>query len=411
MKVLLLNQAFHPDVVATGQYLRELAVGLTERGHHVTVVTGRRAYDDPRVRFPKREKAQRLDIHRVGGTGLGKAAKWRRAADFASFLTLCAGRLARLPRHDVVVALTSPPLISFLGAWLARLRGSRFVYWVMDLNPDAALAAGWLRADSPAARALDRMSRFSLRRADKVIALDRFMRDRIVAKGIAPGKIAVIPPWSHDGAVGFDAEGRARFRAAHGLDRQFVVMYSGNHSPCHPLDTLLEAARWLKGQRDITFCFVGGGSEFARIQQCAARERLANVRCLPYEPLDRLGGSLSAGDLHAVVMGEAFVGIVHPCKIYNLLQIGAPILCIGPKPSPVSDIFAEQPERLACGWAGHGQVESVARHILRVRDWGADWDRRAFGPLAQRFSQGTLLPRLVAAVEGRSGPGVEGAQS
>ena len=68
------------------------------------------------------------------------------------------------------------------------------------------------------------MSRFSLRRADGIIALDRFMRDRIVAKHIAPEKIKVIPPWSQDGQVAFDEAGREKFRAAHGLEGKFVVM-------------------------------------------------------------------------------------------------------------------------------------------------------------------------------------------
>src|SRR5262249_28730964 len=150
-------------------------------------------------------------IYRIRSTGFGKTARWRRAADFASFIAFCCWRLLTLPRHDVVVALTSPPLISFLGAWVARLRGSRFCYWVMDFNPGQAIAAGWLRPGSLAARLLERMSRFSLRRAARIIALDRFMRDRIVAKGIAPEKISVIPPWAHDDQVRFDASGRDQF--------------------------------------------------------------------------------------------------------------------------------------------------------------------------------------------------------
>jgi hypothetical protein len=41
--------------------------------------------------------------------------------------------------------------------------------------------------------------------------------------------------------VRYDAARRDRFRARYGLKHKFVVMYSGNHSPIHPLDTLLEA--------------------------------------------------------------------------------------------------------------------------------------------------------------------------
>ncbi len=58
MKVLLLNQCFYPDVVATAQQLTHLAVGLAEKGHQVTVIAGDRGYDDP-ANFGMRRQAQR----------------------------------------------------------------------------------------------------------------------------------------------------------------------------------------------------------------------------------------------------------------------------------------------------------------------------------------------------------------
>jgi glycosyltransferase involved in cell wall biosynthesis len=392
VRILLLNQTFHPDVAATAQYLSEVAVALVGLGHRVTVVTGRRAYDDPDTLFPRRETWQGVEIYRMGTIGLGKTAKWRRAADFASFLGNCCLRLLRLPRHDAVLALTSPPLISVFGAAIARIWRAKFYYWVMDFNPDEAIAAGWLRPGSFAAQALERMSRFSLRSASGIIALDRFMRDRIVAKGISPDRIAVIPPWSLDEQVRFDSAGRDAFRARHGLTDKFVIMYSGNHSPCHPLDTLLEAAKQLgtggggqrsegggrrsevggrrsevRGQKacreeaqktqketafvdfvpfvgkSSCFVFVGGGSEFARVQRFAAENHLDNILCLPYQPLDQLSASLSAADLHVVVMGNPFVGLIHPCKIYNILRLGTPVLYLGPAESHITDLWKHNP--------------------------------------------------------------------
>jgi colanic acid biosynthesis glycosyl transferase WcaI len=319
VNILLLNQAFHPDVVSTAQHLADLAVALVGRGHNVTVLTSRRAYDKPQRLFSRSESWRGVRIVRVAGTGFGKGARWRRAADFASFTAVCAVRLALMPRQDVVVALTSPPLISVLAAVFAWRHRARFVYWVMDLNPDEALAAGWLREGSLATRMLERASRFSLRRADCVVALDRFMAARIAAKGIPGPKLAVLPPWSHDDAVQFDAAGREAFRREHGLGDTCVVMYSGNHSPCHPLDTLLGAAERLNGDGRFAFLFVGGGSEFGRVQRLARERGLGNVKCLPYQPLERLSASLSAADLHVVIMGDPFVGTIHPCKIYNVL--------------------------------------------------------------------------------------------
>jgi hypothetical protein len=73
--------------------------------------------------------------------------------------------------------------------------------------------------------------------------------------------------------VRYDVDERERFRKAHGLDGKFVVMYSGNHSPCHPLTTLLEAARLLEPRRDIAFCFVGGGRSGTVQRAIAPRTR------------------------------------------------------------------------------------------------------------------------------------------
>jgi hypothetical protein len=162
-------------------------------------------------------------------------------------------------------------------------------------------------------------------------------------------------------------------------------MYSGNHSPCHPLDTLLDAARALTTRTDIVFCFVGGGSEQAKVREAG----LSNVKCLPYQPLNELSGSLSAADLHVVVMGEAFVGIVHPSKVYNILSVGAPVLYIGPEPSHVTDIASQQGRFFL---TRHGDTQSVVSAILEATQLR---ERQPVTPFAKQ----NLLPKLIAVIE------------
>jgi glycosyltransferase involved in cell wall biosynthesis len=366
VRILFLNQAFYPDVVATSQVLTDLAVTLAADGHDVSVVAGATGYDSAHERFPRRETWKGIDIHRVSGTRFGKTARWRRAIDFATFWIACAARALRLRRHDVVVAMTSPPLISLLGAMVTMCRGGRLVVWIMDLNPDEAIVAGWLRRDSYSARTLQALLTFSLRRATTIIVLDRFMKDRIVARGIAAQKIVIAPPWSHDDDVRFDADGRTRFRSRHGVDDAFVVMYAGNHSPCHPLETLLEAARALGDRDDVKFVFMGGGSEVDRVRRFVDAHRLTNVVQLSYQPFAELGGALSAGDLHAVVLGDSFVGIVHPCKIYNILRVGSPVLYVGPAESHVTDLARQVPDHPLYS-VRHGDVDGVVSAILAAR--------------------------------------------
>jgi hypothetical protein len=162
-------------------------------------------------------------------------------------------------------------------------------------------------------------------------------------------------------------------------------MYSGNHSPCHPLDTLLDAARAVTTHSEIVFCFVGGGSEQVKVRKSG----LSNVMCLPYQPLDELSSSLSAADLHTVVMGEQFVGIVHPCKVYNILSVGAPVLYIGPQPSHVTDVASQQGKFFL---TRHGDADAVVTAILEAKQLR---ERQPVTPFAKQ----ALLPQLIDVLE------------
>lgn len=394
MNILILNQAFYPDVVATAQYAADMALSLSKAGHNVTVVCNSRGYDDPKLRFPKQESWNGIKIIRVRSSGFGKSSKWRRAADFGTYMASCVWRVWSLPRFDVVIAMTSPPLISFAASLATPGRARSLVFWAMDLNPNEAIAAGWLQEKSLLARLLSRMLLHSMQRADRVIALDRFMKERIEAKGIDADKILVVPPWSHDDHVKFDPVGREEFRELHQLTSKFVVMYSGNHSPCHPLETLVQAAERLADNDDVAFCFVGGGSEFHKVKERARDRNLRNVYCLPYEPIQKLSASLSAADLHVVVMGNQYVGIVHPSKIYNVLAVRRPFLYIGPSESHVSDIIKQS---VADAYvSSHGDVEGVVTNILRAK-------RNAIpdsaGVSEELFSKNRLVPQMISAIE------------
>jgi hypothetical protein len=127
---------------------------------------------------------------------------------------------------------------------------------------------------------------------------------------------------------------------------------------------------------------------------------LPNILCLPYQPLDGLAASLSAADLHVVVMGNEFVGIVHPCKIYNVLTVGAPVLYIGPQPSHVTDILESMGDSPHCAGVAHGDVEGTVRHIRRVAELGTRGELELFRRTADQFSIRNLLPKQIGLLDG-----------
>ena len=269
----------------------------------------------------------------------------------------------------------------------------------MDLNPDEAIAAGWLRETSVAARLLMQFMNYSLRRADEIVVLDRFMKERISGRSSTKSHISIIPPWSQSDVVQYSEKGRNSFRSQYGLTGKFVVMYSGNHSPCHPLQTLLDAAHQLSDRTDLAFCFIGGGSEHLKVREFARLHKLQNVLCLPYRPLNEVSNSLSAADLHVVVMGDPFVGIVHPSKVYNIVSIGGRILYIGPEESHVTDLAPYlHPNQLLA--TRHGDASKVATLILEYLEQARDSSVTQLERVGNSFhSKEVLVPQICGRLE------------
>ena len=360
MRVLLLNQTYLPDPVATSQYLGRWAEHLAREGHDVTVMASRRAYEDGHKFHPARETRAGVRIVRVGSaTPLGQT-RTDRVTGFVKFLVAVFLRALFGPKPDVIVALTTPPLLPAVAALLARLRGARLVIWAMDLHPEAAIAAGLLAESGLTAKAARVVSRWSLRRANRIIALDDHMRRALFLQGADPESVEVIPLWMQ-ADMAFDAVGRATVRRARGWDRKFVVMCAGNHGACHPMETLLAAADALRDDPHIHFCWVGGGTQWTTLQEHAAR----NVTLIPYVPREKLAAVLSAADLQVVVLGDAFTGLLHPSKIYNILATRRPLLHIGPEKSPVVDVMRQAGLGHAAVSFRHGDRVPLAREIRR----------------------------------------------
>jgi len=398
MKILLLNGHYWPDMsAATAQMLTGLGEELARQGHDVRVICGRRKYDEPSALFPKWEVRNGVHITRIWNSSFGKGSKWKRAVDFATWLASAELALLREPKPDVVVTLTTPPLLSVLGARYARKVGARLVPWMMDLNPDEAVAAGWLRQGSVMENFLRNALEKSFRQSAAIIALDRFMADRIAAKGVDRQKIHVVAPWAHDKEVRPDPEGSKEFRVRHGLEGSFIVMYSGNHSPCHPLSSVIDAAIRLKDEDKVRFLFVGGGTGWEEIKRIKERENLTNVICLPYQPLKKVGASLGAADLHIVAMGDAFVGLVHPCKVYNLLSLGLPWVGLGPKDCHLADLLGELGRDSGCELLGGNDSAALAKLILE-RQRSPKVSREKLQAVGRNYQESVLAPRLASTI-------------
>ncbi len=368
MRVIILNQFFYPDHSATSQYMTDLAESLVEQGVSVTALSGRGRYNGG-DRLPPREVYKGVRIERAWATSFGKGNLIKRLSDYLTFYLCATWKLLRLPRHDIVMALTTPPFIGLVALVIGRLRGMRVVALVPDVYPDVAVSLGVLNRRNPAARLLDWLNRYTLRNSDRVIVVGDCMQERIVAKvgEQFATHFRVIHNWADGREISpLNGEKNPFAEQQLGADDKFVLLFSGNLGLINEFDTVLDAALILRDRADILFLFVGEGVKKASVEKFAQRHKLSNIRMLPYQPREVLRYSLAAADAALVTLAEGLAGLSVPSKTYASLAAGLPVLFVGDARSSIARIVAEN----ACG-----EVVPAGDHLRLARvlcDWAAD---------------------------------------
>lgn len=357
--LLVLSQVYVPDPASVGQHMADAAQSMAARGYDVRVLTSGRGYDDPSVKYPKKEILNGVSVQRLPLSSFGKKSIAVRLLGGCIFMMQALIHGLFMRRIDGILVSTSPPMCSIAAVMLSVLRRAPITYWVMDLNPDQMIEMGNITERSLPARIFNALNRMILKRSRRVVVLDRFMLERVNRKHDVTDKAVILPPWPHEDQLDPVDRDTNPFRLKHDLGDSFVFMYSGNHSPANPIDTIVYAAERLAHRDDIKFLFVGGGLAKKSVE--AAIERGAkNIISLPYQPFSELRFSLSAADVHLVTLGNEVVGVVHPCKVYGAMAVSRPVLFVGPKPSHVADIL----ENDSIGWhLDHGDVDGAVRTI------------------------------------------------
>jgi glycosyltransferase involved in cell wall biosynthesis len=402
MRLLFINQYYAPDHAASAQLCGDLCEDLARRGHEVHVVAGRSLYDGRALRLASEEMVQGVHVHRVGATGARPERLRHRLARSASFLLLALGRAHRVPRPDVVVTLTTPPVLSLVGCWLRAARGARSVQWVMDIYPDIAVRAHVISPWGPVRVLMSGMGRVCRGTASRVVVLGGDMRDVLVAKGAAPGKIEVIPCWAGGGEIApRDREANA-FARKHLRPGVFTLMYSGNMGLCHTFSDVVEGIGLLGEEGfEADFLFVGGGKRLAEVRE--ALEGRRNVAFLPYQDRQVLGESLTAPDAHLVTLDPRFDGLMVPSKLHAVMAAGKPVLFVGSERNEVARVI--QAARCGLVVAPHDArgFAGAVRQLATSPEEREAMGRRARQYFEEHFERERVIDRFARLLEEEGG--------
>jgi len=401
LRVCYFNRSYWPDTGATGQLLTELAEDLVStHGMEVTVVTGYPLTSNGTT-LPPRATRNGVRIVRAPGTTLSPRRFFGRALNYLTYFLSAVWAAVRLPRQDVTIALTDPPIIG-LAALAARPRHG-MVFFCQDIFPEVAGLLEDFR--SPAINAvLDRLNRFLVQRAARIIALGDTMASRLVhGKGADAAKLTVIHNWADTSAI-VPSDKRNAFAKAHNLESRFVVLHAGNIGLSQNLDVVIEAAGLLTSRTDILFLFIGDGNRKSALEAAVAARRLTNVRFLPFQPRDQLRWTYASSDVCLVSLKPGLAGYIVPSKLYPILAAGRPYIAAVETLSEVAALT----ERHRCGvLVTPGDAAQLAAAITRLADHPIERDdmgarARVAAELFARDRQVAAHAQLVEELAGRA---------
>jgi glycosyltransferase involved in cell wall biosynthesis len=361
--LVFVNRYYRPDESATSQMLTGVAERLAAQGISVSIICSRQLYENPAATLPHSEVIDGVHIRRVWTSRFGRRSLIGRACDYASFYISAGMAMCRLLRPgDILIAKTDPPMISVVAAWAARLRGAVLVNWLQDVFPEVAAKLSattiplWLYRPLVAAR------NDSLRYAHVNVVLGERMA-QCVATFVNGERIKVIENWADGTLITPRPPGSSRLRGELGLDRSFVVGYSGNLGRAHEYATVLEAATHLAGVPRIVFLFIGGGAKLEELRRAVAQRKLNHFRFLPYQPRTGLADSLAAADVHLACLLPELEGLIVPSKAYGVLAAARPLISIGDPEGELARLVRAN----RCGAAVRcGDGAALAGEILRL---------------------------------------------
>ena len=394
-RIVLVEQYFYPDGWGGAEIPRDLAIALSSAALAVDVLCGTEQYAPlPPGAAPINPADHGVRIVRLPRL-LGGSVRRLRTLRVVLFC-LCALPVLLLRRHAALfMTQTNPPLIVPTVALVAALRRRPFVIIAQDVYPEVLFASGLTDPRSFIGLALACLFAWAYRRATRVVVLGECMRQRLLDKGVNPGRIVTISNWA-TGVLRREHGADNPLRQQWELGGRFVVLYSGNMGVGHEFATFLKGVQQAAALHpQLAVVFIGDGSRLGEVRTLVQSLRIeSRVRFRDFVAADALPLSMGVADLALVTLREGFEGVLVPSKVFGYMARGVPTLYVGPR-GDVSQVI----EQAGCGACClNGEVEAVARILCRAMESPAvlaQWSENALASYQQHFTRERALARYV----------------
>lgn len=327
MKVVLVSEFFYPYKTSTQKILTELAEDFVEYGLEVDVLTTKNAYREEKQDLGKYEIYRGINIKRVFSTEGNRDSKIGRLLNYITFTTSVFFNLLFKKNYDKILFVSNPPLVPFIGYLIKKLRGKNYIYLVHDIYPDVAEKLGVIKKGSLISKVMNYMNKKIYTNAERIIALGKDMKRVIADKGVDEEKIEIVTNWA-DSRVNYEKEVDKNFYKKYRLENKFNILYTGNISKVHAIDTIVEVAKILKNEEDIMFTFVGDGNRKQDLIKLKEKEDLRNIQLENYMFGEEYNNLLNCANLFITTLQQGIEGLGVPSKTYTYMSVAKPLIAI-----------------------------------------------------------------------------------
>ena len=386
MRLLVVSQYFWPENFR----INDLVSELVDRGHQVTVLTGRPNYPDGMVfpgyadapgAFARFEGAEVLRLP-LRPRGQGSVQLVRNYLSFVFWGLLLGPWKLRGRDFDAIFVFQTSPITSALPAlWLRRLKRAPLLLWVLDLWPDTLAAVGVVR--SPRLLALvGRVVGFIYQRCERVLIASRAFATNVERWGGRPEQIRYFPNWVEPAFAG-SLEMQAVAPELAPYAACFNVLFAGNIGEAQDFPAVIEAAALLREHRPtLRWLVVGEGRALDAVRTDVARRGLQDrVLLLGRHPPKRMPAFFSGAQALLVTLkADPVFALTVPGKVQSYLAAGRPLLAM------LDGEGARIIEESGAGYSvPAGDAAALARAVCRLMD-EPETQRQAMGKAGQAYA-------------------------
>ncbi|MCF2494189.1 WcaI family glycosyltransferase [Dyadobacter chenhuakuii] len=330
MRILIYGINYAPELTGIGKYTGEMASWLADKKHNVSVITAVPYYpewnihDNYKNTFWKKETIKGVEVYRCPLYVPKKITSLTRIIHEFSFLISSLPiwlKLLFAKKYDIVICVSPPFHLGFMALIYSKLKNSKLVIHVQDLQIDAAKELGMIR-NPWLLKVMFQLESFLLKSCSAISTISPGMRRKILLKGFPSSKIMLFANWVDEKVVHpVSKENSLRKQFGIELDDK-VILYSGNLGEKQGLELIIETAALYKNRSDIKFLIVGSGGGKLKLETMVAELNVTNVSFLPLQPIEQLSALLATADLHLVLQKKSASDLVMPSKLTGILAAG-----------------------------------------------------------------------------------------